>query len=142
MSTIDNNSDQDQSYRYDSTGNQNDNSSVNHSITENAEPDYANDLVTEGEGLGNQGFNNENLGQQDHQDQLNNSQIDKEYNISGTDDEFDEDDTDNEFDNEELDEDEFNTDELDNEEDTDSNSFANNNVSQTDPDGTDPNRYQ
>ncbi|MFB9076213.1 hypothetical protein ACFFLS_05290 [Flavobacterium procerum] len=83
---------------------------ANHSISNNAEPDYRNDL--ESQEFGTTKFDNENLGNEK-------SDIDEFATDELDNDELDNDELDNEFDNDELeddvDDDEIDNDDLDNE---------------------------
>jgi len=88
MNTSNNNSNEDQ-YQSAEDVNKYETAKVNHSFTENAEPDYSNDLIIEE--FDKDGFSNENLGQDDHIEQLDNTQFDKEFSAQNTGDEFEND---------------------------------------------------
>jgi hypothetical protein len=127
MSTTNHNRNEDQ---YLSGENENKNegdAKVDHSFTENAEPDYANDLINEE--FHKEGFNKENLGQEDHSEKLDNSQLGKELGGLNTGDEFDNEQSDNEI--PDLDQ--------ENEQDYETGSFNEDNVYE-DQEGTNPNR--
>ncbi|SHG32514.1 hypothetical protein [Flavobacterium defluvii] len=83
---------------------------ADHSISNNAEPDYGNDLDTRE--FGSEEFDNENLGRETDTDEFDN-------------DELDDDELDDEFDNENIDSDEYDNEGLGN---------------LDDEDGTNPNR--
>lgn len=109
--------------------------SSDHSISDNAEPDYGNDFAEEEinrQSLSPQGDEFE----QEDNDELDNDQLDQ--------DEFDDEDLDTaEFENDELDNDEFDNDELDNDEFDDEDLEDDDDdleLDEEDETGTDPNR--
>ena len=114
MNTTQNNS-EDQFYQFDNEQYDTNNkmSAADHSISDNAEPDYGDDLVNEEL---DQNFDNENLGSDNYQENLgNDDDIDNEFDIEES----------TEFDNDEFDEEstDFDSDDEDSFEDEDDDTF-------------------
>ncbi|MBS7231515.1 hypothetical protein KHA90_10820 [Flavobacterium psychroterrae] len=112
LNELENNRQENGNFQDDNTnqGQEKQSAAVDHSFTNNAEPDYGDDLnINE---IDTENLDNENLG--------NETFDDEELNNEGFEDEFDTEDDNDEFGNEELDDEGL--DDLDSEERTDSNS--------------------
>jgi hypothetical protein len=78
----------DSNFQDNSTGNQGQNtdlSSADHPFTDNAEPDYGNDLITEER---TKEFDNENLGSGSNQEELDSEELDNELDTYDDNDEL------------------------------------------------------